>query len=249
MKKSKARVIGDVITDLNAVLGAQTVNIIKAGALLLEARDMVDHGGWLPWLEKNFSLSIRTAANYMAAAKFAAKYDPKFATIANLNACALYWLAGEEDEEVIREVLTQAQDQRVDEDRAIDIANQIQNERQEAQEAETERDAAEAAESWAKARAEAEAKQKAAEAKAEAILDGPPPELPETQPDESQPFAYVGGDYAGQSDFNSSVRTLLPLVTQPSARFATTTFTAEQLQSVAAFLIEVAAAKRPKAAA
>ena len=41
---------------------------LEAGRLLLEARDAVAHGEWLPWLETNFDGSARTARAYMLVA-------------------------------------------------------------------------------------------------------------------------------------------------------------------------------------
>jgi len=34
---------------------------IAAGALLIEAKSLVDHGGWLPWLEANCRVGVRQA--------------------------------------------------------------------------------------------------------------------------------------------------------------------------------------------
>ena len=42
---------------------------IEAGKLLIEAKELVRHGGWLPWLEENASFSRTTAANYMRIAR------------------------------------------------------------------------------------------------------------------------------------------------------------------------------------
>lgn len=42
---------------------------MKAGALLVEAKSRVDHGGWLPWLEKNCQFAERTAQGYMRIAR------------------------------------------------------------------------------------------------------------------------------------------------------------------------------------
>jgi hypothetical protein len=58
--------------------------------LLLEAKEQLEHGEWLPWLETYFGKSVRTAQNYMDAARFAIKY----ATVAHLmlRPTALYVL-------------------------------------------------------------------------------------------------------------------------------------------------------------
>jgi len=42
---------------------------LEAGRLLLEAKNQVDHGRWLPWLEANFDGSQRTARAYMLVAQ------------------------------------------------------------------------------------------------------------------------------------------------------------------------------------
>lgn len=42
---------------------------IKAGQLLIEAKSLVRHGDWLPWLEHHFPGSARTASNYMRLAR------------------------------------------------------------------------------------------------------------------------------------------------------------------------------------
>src|SRR4051812_9107645 len=42
---------------------------MEAGRLLIQAKDQVNHGGWLPWLEANTSVSERTAQAYMKLAR------------------------------------------------------------------------------------------------------------------------------------------------------------------------------------
>jgi hypothetical protein len=41
---------------------------IRAGELLAEAKALLPHGGWLPWLEANFQGSVRSAQAYMRVA-------------------------------------------------------------------------------------------------------------------------------------------------------------------------------------
>lgn len=50
---------------------------MACGQLLLDAKLKVEHGQWIPWLEKHFHGSVRTAQNYMLAAG-------KNATVAHL---------------------------------------------------------------------------------------------------------------------------------------------------------------------
>ena len=42
---------------------------IEAGSLLLEAKEQLKHGQWLPWLRDNCTMSERTAQLYMRCAK------------------------------------------------------------------------------------------------------------------------------------------------------------------------------------
>jgi hypothetical protein len=56
---------------------------IKCGTLLLEAKDMLEHGQWLSWLHDNCRLSERTAQRYMRLAR-----NPKSATVADLGVAA-----------------------------------------------------------------------------------------------------------------------------------------------------------------
>jgi hypothetical protein len=51
---------------MNAIRQANVVSrAIKAGELLKEAKNKMDHGHWLPWLKNECELSIRTAQRYM----------------------------------------------------------------------------------------------------------------------------------------------------------------------------------------
>jgi hypothetical protein len=42
---------------------------IAAGHALIEAKELIDHGGWLPWLREHCALSDRTARLYMQIAR------------------------------------------------------------------------------------------------------------------------------------------------------------------------------------
>jgi hypothetical protein len=72
-------------------LGKQTVeNVIEIGRRLAECKKLVGHGAWLPWLEREFGWSDRTALNFMRVAELS-----KSETVSNLNlpVKALYLLA------------------------------------------------------------------------------------------------------------------------------------------------------------
>jgi len=44
-------------------------NIVNIGIRLIEAKEMLPHGAWLPWLEKNVHFSEASAQNYMKVAR------------------------------------------------------------------------------------------------------------------------------------------------------------------------------------
>mgnify|MGYP006285361379 CR=1 FL=1 len=48
---------------------AMAERAIDAGRLLVEAKKLVGHGGWLPWLKEHVGMSERTARRYMQLAK------------------------------------------------------------------------------------------------------------------------------------------------------------------------------------
>jgi hypothetical protein len=62
-------------------LGKQTVeNVVEIGRRLIECKKLVGHGNWLPWLEREFRWSDRTALNFMRVAELS-----KSETVSNLN--------------------------------------------------------------------------------------------------------------------------------------------------------------------
>ena len=62
-------------------LGQTAQNIIEVGKRLTQAKEMVPHGEWQNWLEKNFSLKKSTANNFMRCAE---RFG-NFQTSGNLN--------------------------------------------------------------------------------------------------------------------------------------------------------------------
>jgi hypothetical protein len=65
---------------------------IAAGELLIEAKDQVPHGRWLPWLRDHCTISERTAQLYMRVAKNRA--DIEGATAALVRKMPLLTLNG-----------------------------------------------------------------------------------------------------------------------------------------------------------
>ena len=155
------RELNVIASELQAALRREAEEVINIGNLLVEAKEQVKHGEWLPWLKANFGLSIRSAQNYMAVARFAAKY----ATVAHLRLrpSALYLLASETlTSDEIEAVLRAAETEWVDYERAAEIMNSLRW-----------RDT-----TTEEARAEEERQAEEAQSEAEETLTGPPPELP-----------------------------------------------------------------------
>src|SRR5271166_377951 len=83
------------------VLGRQTVaNVIEIGRRLTEAKALAGHGGWLPWLEREFGWTVKTAERFINV------YDmSKFDNLSNLDLpiSGLYLLAAPKTPEAARE--------------------------------------------------------------------------------------------------------------------------------------------------
>src|SRR6266576_461024 len=68
-----------------AALKTTLAHAIRAGELLHEAKALVRHGEWLPWLQAHFAGSERTAQNYMRVAVAYPQLASKTATVADLG--------------------------------------------------------------------------------------------------------------------------------------------------------------------
>ena len=69
---SLADLAARILTEHRAVSTALKESVrhaIAAGELLIEAKNQVPHGGWLPWLQEHCTMSERTAQLYMRVAK------------------------------------------------------------------------------------------------------------------------------------------------------------------------------------
>lgn len=75
------------------------VNAIGAGRDLLEAKEQLSHGEWLPWLQAN-NIQERNAQNYMRLA-VAAEQHPKLANIGYSKALALLSAPAEAMEQML----------------------------------------------------------------------------------------------------------------------------------------------------
>jgi hypothetical protein len=248
-KKTAVRELSAIVNDLKTELRAESESILNAGRLHIEAKEQIKHGEWLRWLEREFDLSDRTAQNYMRAARFWLKYATVsdlvvlWGAAENLSPSALYAISEEMPlytPEAIAAILKEAEGKRIDEDGAWEIADSLRPEEELLPDAELEPELLIDEEAEAEAEAEYEA-----EAEAMAILDGPPPELPPTEPAQpagpSEPEAWPA--------FEMAIGELLGLHTKPLAWFAGTKYDSEAIETVACFLHELAAKLQAKAAA
>jgi hypothetical protein len=102
MKRTQ-RALKLIENDLQTALHNRTKNVLHIGALLLEAKNRMEHGEWLPWLQVQTGFSERSAQRYMTAARYAKKY----ATVADLKLrpSALYYLAEHGIESKVRKAI------------------------------------------------------------------------------------------------------------------------------------------------
>jgi hypothetical protein len=134
-----ARPLAKIEADLEAAFGRESRGPIEVGALLTEAKELLDaHGAWLPWLGNRFAhLILRTAQRYMLAFRFSVKYGPdgRNATCVShlkLTPTALYKLAAiddGDDREIIKRALREAETKWVSADRVDQIEEEIELER------------------------------------------------------------------------------------------------------------------------
>ena len=78
-----ARIVAEH-TAIHGLLSDSIRRAISAGELLIEAKAMVQHGQWLPWLRDHCKISERTAQLYMRCAKNRVEIE-KSATVADLT--------------------------------------------------------------------------------------------------------------------------------------------------------------------
>jgi hypothetical protein len=82
----------DKYADAIRRLGKQTIaNIIEIGRHLTEAKKIAGHGNWLPWLDREFGWTDRTALNFMRV--FALSLKSETVSDLDLPVGALYLLA------------------------------------------------------------------------------------------------------------------------------------------------------------
>jgi Protein of unknown function (DUF3102) len=66
----------EILADtINSLRKRVAEDLVEIGFRLTEAKALVGHGGWLPWLERSFGWTERTAQRYMSVYELMTKYD------------------------------------------------------------------------------------------------------------------------------------------------------------------------------
>jgi Protein of unknown function (DUF3102) len=71
--KADPRDLAAIVTKIKRTFRDDICNIIRRGALLQQAKDQIEHGGWLTWVETNFNWDEQMAQRALSVAKFAAR--------------------------------------------------------------------------------------------------------------------------------------------------------------------------------
>jgi hypothetical protein len=253
---TKLRTLADVETDLSLALRDKTGDMLDLGRLLNEAKALVEHGEWLPWLRRHTALSASSAQNYMKAAVWV---DGKNATVGYLDLeylspGAIYALAsGKYSPEVVEQVLDAAAagQRHINEADVKEIAKAgakaaILKGIAADQKAEAEEEAArllslakakgfETVEAWEAAReATQQAQQTEAErelAEVEAILDGgPDPDLPPA----SEPVA-ASSEAFHVATFEKAIGMLRSVETKPASMFGSAKISPNDIEQITIF--------------
>ncbi len=90
----KNRTIIAIADEIRVALKREVIDVIAVGALLSEAKKQTIHGGWMLWLEREFSLSQRTAYRYETVYDFSRSNLPDVANL-KITVSALYLMSDE----------------------------------------------------------------------------------------------------------------------------------------------------------
>jgi hypothetical protein len=77
--------IRELAADLDQLGKTALEKAKEAGGLLREAKESLPHGGWLPWLESNFTFTDRTARRWMKLSEDMESGKLKSDTVSNLT--------------------------------------------------------------------------------------------------------------------------------------------------------------------
>lgn len=106
LASTRPRTIEVVTEEAHAAKAQITTGFLDLGARLNEAKELLAHGEWLPWLEREMQFSERTAQKFMALAR---EYEgnPQLASdLGSEKAFALLALPREEREEIAQHGVT-----------------------------------------------------------------------------------------------------------------------------------------------
>jgi hypothetical protein len=115
------RTLDDIAGELHLALRRGTADILTIGGLLAEAKEKIPHGGWLLWLKKEFSMSERSAQNYVKAAEYAAKNE--MVADLKLSPSALFLISRYEQPEIADAVMKAAKEEYLGRDQAREIVS------------------------------------------------------------------------------------------------------------------------------
>ena len=102
----RPRTIEVVTEEAKEAVAQIATGFMDLGDRLIEAKEMLPHGEWLPWLEREMHFSERTAQKYMAIAR-EYKGNPQLASdLGSEKAFALLALPKEEREQIAAEGVT-----------------------------------------------------------------------------------------------------------------------------------------------
>lgn len=224
--KKVARDITVITSELQIALKRETADVIAIGNLLLEAKDQLEHGKWLPWIKANCGLSESTAQNYMNAARLAVKYPT--VGVLKLRPTVLYWL-WEQMENIsldeIEVIFAVAENEWVNIERAEAIIEAVHEERRGTEDEEEEQPRDEPP-------VEEQPREEPLRSEIDDILEGPPPELPPA-PEVSTPDITL-------PPFDQAVETLSRLQTKALSSFLGTKHPPDKISMIAHFLRDVA---------
>ena len=81
--------------NIREALAIATRNQLLAGRWLMDVKNKLNHGDWMPWIDREFGFGIRTADRYIVAYAYADVYAPDLLESLDVPLTVLYLLAGD----------------------------------------------------------------------------------------------------------------------------------------------------------
>ena len=219
------RTLDMIAREIHTTLKRETTDIIAIGGLLIEARKHLPHGQWYPWLKENFSLSRQTADRYIKLHRAVAK-TPKIGELKLRSTLLedLFISKRQFPPEVKEAIYKEAESKWVGRERAYEIQREMKQ-----------------AEIEAVDRGELPPSQDqklAPEREKRHEQEASPPDLPPA------PQPLLPRDELLVSKFTSAINMLNELRAMPSGKFTAASVLSEELELIANFVKQVAAAKK-----